>query len=174
MENFILGKLRKKKKLALGKKSDYTNPYITNLYISKKDTKSDGEYSEIENLHPGKKRDGSMSFIGRERELRALDKMYKKDNFQMMVLYGRRRIGKTTLLNEFSMGKEPLFYTGIESKDRENLREFGNAVFHYAGSETTAEFRGFSEAVRYLTSFMKRTDQKKRHLIIIDEYPYMA
>ena len=40
-------------------------------------------------------------FVGREKELRDLQRLYEEDSFQMFVLYGRRRVGKTTLLNEF-------------------------------------------------------------------------
>ncbi len=52
-----------------------------------------------------------MAFIGRERELAVLNRMYRTNGFQMLVLYGRRRIGKTTLLNEFARDKDPIFYT---------------------------------------------------------------
>ena len=68
--------------------------------------------------------DENMKFIGRSAELSALDRMYKKNSFEMMILYGRRRVGKTTLLNQFAEEKNVLFYTGVESKDGENLTEF--------------------------------------------------
>ena len=48
-------------------------------------------------------------FIGRESELEALNQMYMQDKFQLFVLYGRRRVGKTTLLNEFCKGKDSIF-----------------------------------------------------------------
>ena len=40
-------------------------------------------------------------FIGREKELADLEELYLQERFQLFVLYGRRRVGKTTLLNEF-------------------------------------------------------------------------
>lgn len=43
-------------------------------------------------------------FVGRERELKTLTRMWSRDTFQMMVLYGRRPIGKTALLDEFAAG----------------------------------------------------------------------
>lgn len=70
-----------------------------------------------------------MVFIGRERELEKVEEMYQSNAFQMLVLYGRRRIGKTCLLNEFSKGKNPIFYTGVESQGTANLQAFGSAVF---------------------------------------------
>ena len=48
-------------------------------------------------------------FIGREDELKTLENAWQKNNFQMAVVYGRRRIGKTTLLRQFSKGKRCLY-----------------------------------------------------------------
>lgn len=45
-------------------------------------------------------------FIGRKEELDALEKLYETEGFQMMVVYGRRRIGKSTLLSHFIRGKK--------------------------------------------------------------------
>lgn len=42
-------------------------------------------------------------FIGREYEIKALNKLYEKDSFQFVVMYGRRRVGKTRLLTEFCL-----------------------------------------------------------------------
>lgn len=47
-------------------------------------------------------------FIGQEKEIRVLENMYQKDTFEFMVIYGRRRVGKTTLINEFI--KEMFWY----------------------------------------------------------------
>lgn len=47
-------------------------------------------------------------FIGREAVLRKLNHMYESEKYQMLVLYGRRRIGETTLLNEFCKDKNPI------------------------------------------------------------------
>ena len=56
-------------------------------------------------------------FIGREEELQALEAAYQKDDFQMAVIYGRRRIGKTTLLRQFCMGKKAVFFTVYGQKE---------------------------------------------------------
>ena len=117
----------------------------------------------------------NMRFIGRERELNTLEQMYSKDDFQMLVMYGRRRVGKTTLLSKFSEDKNPIFYTGIESKDDENLRELGDTVFlHFNPGNTGVDFRSYTDVVRFITSSIKTDNTGSRHLIIIDEYPYIA
>ncbi len=117
-----------------------------------------------------------MRFIGRSAELGALDRMYGKSSFEMMILYGRRRVGKTTLLNRFSEGKNVLFYTGVESKDSENLIEFGRAVFSHFSNVNAAgiEFRSYQDILTYITDCVKKDKSGKREVIIIDEYPYIA
>ena len=52
-------------------------------------------------------------FIGRENELTELNEMYEQERFHMFVLCGRRRVGKTTLLNEFCKNKEAVFFSEI-------------------------------------------------------------
>ena len=44
-------------------------------------------------------------FIGRERELSSLEKLYRSDKFEFAVVYGRRRVGKTALLSHFIKDK---------------------------------------------------------------------
>ena len=50
-------------------------------------------------------------FIGRERELGSLKEFYDRDGIGMTVIYGRRRIGKSTLIAEFVKDKKAIFYT---------------------------------------------------------------
>ena len=104
--------------------------------------------------------DENMKFIGRSAELSALDRMYGKNSFEMMILYGRRRVGKTTLLNQFAEGKNV----------------FGRAVFSHFSNVNAAgiEFRSYQDVLAYITDSVKRDTSGKREVIIIDEYPYIA
>ena len=63
-------------------------------------------------------------FVGRDKELASLEKLYQKEKFQMVVLYGRRRMGKTTLITRFIEGKPAIFFTAQEANDKLNLEEF--------------------------------------------------
>lgn len=91
----------------------------------------------------------------------------------MLILYGRRRVGKTTLLNEFSKDKNPIFYTAIESKDEENLREFSRVVFeHFNPGTTAAAFASYGDVLSYISASISNNRAEERQLIIIDEYPY--
>mgnify|MGYP000911979067 CR=1 FL=1 len=69
-------------------------------------------------------------FIGREKELADLEELYLQGRFQLFVLYGRRRVGKTTLLNEFCKDKDAIFYSAEQSNNKLNLEKFSSLVFH--------------------------------------------
>ena len=47
-------------------------------------------------------------FIGRDKELNTLDKLYNSDKFEFAVIYGRRRVGKTALINQFLKEKKSI------------------------------------------------------------------
>ena len=70
-----------------------------------------------------------MAFVGRKRELAALEKLYATDAFQMPVVYGRRRVGKTSLIARFVEDKPAVVFTAQESSAKENLVAFSRAVF---------------------------------------------
>lgn len=60
-------------------------------------------------------------FIGRERELASLNNLYSSGKFEFVVLYGRRRVGKTALINRFIGDKRAIYYMGVESNAKQNL-----------------------------------------------------
>ena len=70
-------------------------------------------------------------FIGRKNELKSLETAYSKNSFQMCIVYGRRRIGKTTLINEFIRGKEHIAFTAIKGSAERNIELFGEVVVDY-------------------------------------------
>ena len=67
-------------------------------------------------------------FIGRERELTALHKLYASDKFEFAVIYGRRRVGKTALINEFVRDKKAIYFMGVESNAKQNLDNFSKSI----------------------------------------------
>jgi len=110
-------------------------------------------------------------FIGRERELNKLNELYHTNGFQFPVIYGRRRVGKTALINEFIKDKEAIFFTGIESNAQQNLENFSRSILSYADEalENTM-FPSFQAALEYVFKLA----EKKRIILVIDEYPYVA
>lgn len=59
-----------------------------------------------------RKNGGEGMFIGREKELHVLDKLYKSNQFEFVVIYGRRRVGKTALINQFIGDKKSIYFMG--------------------------------------------------------------
>ena len=60
-------------------------------------------------------------FIGIGKELDVMQSLYDIDGFGRMVIYGRRRIGKSTLINEFIKNKNAIFYTATKVGKNRNL-----------------------------------------------------
>ena len=60
-------------------------------------------------------------FYCREDELRKLNKRYAGDKFECIVIYGRRRVGKTALINEFCKDKPTIFFSALNTTGKENL-----------------------------------------------------
>ena len=67
-------------------------------------------------------------FIGREKELNTLKEFYEKDGMALTVIYGRRRIGKSTLIAEFVKNKRTIFYTATKIGKNRNLELFSKQV----------------------------------------------
>ena len=111
-------------------------------------------------------------FIGRERELETLERCYKLDSFQMMVVYGRRRVGKTRLIRQFLQGKNAVYFCGIESSAEKNLEQFSEALYRAAGATELGlpPFASFQAAFSYACAQAK----KNKLILAIDEYPYLA
>ena len=66
-------------------------------------------------------------FVGREKELAQLNRMYSKSGFQMAVVYGRRRVGKTTLIDAFASDKPTLYFTAQQRSSLQNLNYISRA-----------------------------------------------
>ena len=67
-------------------------------------------------------------FIGREAELQFLNDKYEENKGQLIVLYGRRRVGKTETLREFCKGKPHIFYSCTQTTDRVQLAKFSKQL----------------------------------------------
>jgi AAA+ ATPase superfamily predicted ATPase len=110
-------------------------------------------------------------FVGRKRELEKLNELYGSGKFECAVIYGRRRVGKTTLINEFVKGKKAIYYTGLETSSRENLENLSRSVMTARlGGETYAVFPGYQAALDTLHEM----SAAERVVMVIDEYPYLA
>ena len=111
-------------------------------------------------------------FINRERELTALNDQCSSDGASLMVLYGRRRVGKTTLIKEFIKGKRALYFLANEENETVSIKNFTNTLSEYTGQEylKNARFDNWQD----LFEIFLKYNQNEKKLLIIDELPYMV
>ena len=113
-------------------------------------------------------------FIGRKRELATLKKLYNTGAFQLPVIYGRRRVGKTSLISRFSAKLPTIFFTAVEDNAYANLRNLSRECFAFehpdADPVMAPVFPDFQTAFESIFSLAK----KQRLVFVIDEYPYLA
>ena len=90
-------------------------------------------------------------FVGRERELSTMEALCASDSFEMLVIYGRRRVGKTALIEEFSRGKRTLSFTAQLQSDKDNLADFSRAVAEFYGlPESMPAFASWLDALAFI------------------------
>lgn len=111
-------------------------------------------------------------FIGRKHELEKLSDLYVSNKFQFAVIYGRRRIGKTTLINEFVKDKPAIYFTGAEENEKDNLARFNRAIHQFTEPESEAvpAFSDFETSLKKIAELAK----EERLVLIIDEFPFLA
>lgn len=112
-------------------------------------------------------------FIGREAELKFLQDKYTEERGQLIVLYGRRRVGKTETLREFCKDKPHVFFSCTQTTDLVQLRNFSSRMFkeNIPAKNYISEFTDWEKAFRAVLD-LPYGNQKK--LLVIDEFPYMC
>lgn len=114
---------------------------------------------------------GWNMFIGREYELMSLDRLYASDKFEFAVIYGRRRVGKTALINQFVRDKRAIYFMGVESNEKQNLENFSRNIIEFeTGIQVETVFVSFQAAFEYVFKLA----EKERMVLVVDEYPYVA
>ena len=111
-------------------------------------------------------------FVNRTEELAYLKKLYEEKNGRLLIIYGRRRIGKTELLRQFSKDKKHLFFSSDLSSEQEQLRQFSEKIYQVTGESflQTQPFSSWEASLRYIFDHIIN----KISLIIIDEFPYLC
>lgn len=114
-----------------------------------------------------------VKFINRKRELEFLTNLYKKTRKegQFLVLYGKRRVGKTELVKHFIDKKPNIYYLATRGNAQDQLRTATELIASYFG-ETGVTFATWRNLFDYLGKKLKQS--KKRLIIVIDEFPFLA
>ncbi len=105
-------------------------------------------------------------FVDRKEELKLLGNLWKEKDFTLVIVYGRRRIGKTRLLTEFAHGKRHVYYVAVESPFEVLCKEFSESVKMFLGLPFSGDIVNVVEGVADVI--------KEKILVVIDEFQYMV
>ncbi len=119
-------------------------------------------------------RQSDERFIGRNEELAFLNERYESGKSQLIIIYGRRRIGKTETIRRFCKGKKAVLFTCTQTEDSQQLRNFSNAVFSsgFNAGDYAQEFRDWNLAFLSVKDYVRNENGKS--ILVIDEFPYMV
>ncbi len=109
-------------------------------------------------------------FIGRNREMNELENRWKSGNFEFGVIYGARRIGKTSLLRAFIKEKNAFYFQARRTTENENLKAFTREFLSFRGIKAHFSFASFEEAFDELADYARN----ERFVFIIDEIAYLC
>lgn len=113
-----------------------------------------------------------MDFIGRERELGVLEELWSSADAELFVLYGRRRVGKTELLQQFCQGRKAVYFQAAQVREKDNLRAFRDALATSLDDPLAAsiEFPDWGAAL----DFAVERAGGERLGLVLDEFPYLC
>ncbi len=109
-------------------------------------------------------------FIGRNAELAELEERFRSDRFEMGVVYGSRRIGKTSLLKKFTEDKPAFYFQAKESNELDNRTAFSSEVNKLIGVPYAFVYPSYTDGFEAL---LKYADGKAL-VIVIDEISFIA
>ncbi len=108
-------------------------------------------------------------FVNRREELEFLEREFKDTGLKVIILYGRRRVGKTELINQFCKDKPHIYFLADKRGTLINAREFAANAARYF-NDITPEVRNFDDAFIYI---QKRAGDG-RIIVTIDEFSYLV
>ena len=108
-------------------------------------------------------------FVDRTDELATLDRAYRSGRAELFVLYGRRRVGKTELLQVFCADKPHLFFVATLASDAEQLATFSQAIWRFTHAEAPAGFTFPS----WEAALAALADLPGRPVVVLDEFTYL-
>ena len=111
-------------------------------------------------------------FVDREQEMATLQSEYERDGSSLVVLYGRRRVGKTTLISEFIKNKNALFFLASEESEAQNRLAFQEKTADFLNSVLLKNVEVKSWDVLFRAIMDTHFDSKP--VIVLDEFQYLG
>ena len=111
-------------------------------------------------------------FVDREQEMATLQSEYERDGSALVVLYGRRRVGKTTLISEFIRDKKALFFLASEESEAQNRLAFQQKTADFLNSDLlkNVEVKSWDVLFRAIMD----THFERKPVIVLDEFQYLG
>lgn len=117
--------------------------------------------------------------VGREEEINELNERYSSDHAELIVVYGRRRVGKTFMIRETFRNKMTFYHTGLSPYDekrkigkKEQLEHFYHSLLQHGMAESTCP-KTWMQAFYMLEELLEDMDDGERQLVFIDELPWL-
>jgi len=111
-----------------------------------------------------------MKFFNRRDEQNFLNNKWKENKAQLLIIYGKRRVGKTELCIQFAKDKDHIYFHGEQIPDEMQLKRFSEQVGDFFDDKFVSE-RGFRD---WLQAFEYIANKKRKFVLIIDEFPYLV
>jgi len=107
-------------------------------------------------------------FINRKEELKFLEELHQQEQAKLLVLYGKRRIGKTELLNEFAKRHSALYFLARQESCHDQLRKMSTEIAEFFDDDVLRHnpFRNYDALFTYLA--------RKDTPVFFDEFPYLV
>ena len=109
--------------------------------------------------------------IGREEELAEMERRFRNPNIRTLAIWGRRRVGKTALIQRFVMDKRHILLTAIEHSLNDSLRAFDESINAFNNTKDGERSAKFTDVLKRLVPIGKHSE---RTVIVIDEYTYLC
>ena len=117
--------------------------------------------------------------IGRSKEIKELNKLYDRNRAELVAVYGRRRVGKTYLIDETFAGRITFRHAGLSPADEEakgllraQLDHFYHSLILF-GMEKASKPESWLDAFLLLEQFLQKIDDGSRQLVFLDELPWL-
>ena len=113
-------------------------------------------------------------FVAREHELQLLTDQWKQERARMMILYGRRRVGKTRLITHWIETNKPraLYWVAEPTSSLDQLRSFSQAIYNFENPGSAPEpftYASWTQALEQVT----RLAREERLCLVLDEFTYL-
>ena len=115
-----------------------------------------------------------MKIIARKKEIDQLETLYKSDKSEFVIVYGRRRIGKTFLISQLFEKRFTFQYTGSRQESQKTqLQRFAAKIQYYSKSVFPPSLSNWDDAFNLLKALIESRPKKERKVIYFDEMPWI-